>query len=60
MVLSEVPEMGRLCRQEVSRLAGVAPINRDSGQSRGKRTIGGGRKEVRRALWMPTWVAIRS
>lgn len=59
MVLSEVPEMGSLTRQEVSRLAGVAPTNRDSGQSRGKRMIGGGRKAVRRALWMPALVASR-
>ena len=38
---------------------GVAPTNRDSGTLRGKRTTGGGRVEIRNALYMPTVVAVR-
>jgi transposase len=40
-------------------LVGVAPINRDSGMMRGKRTTWGGRKVVRSALYMATLVATR-
>lgn len=55
----ELPELGSLNRQQIARLIGVAPINRDSGTMRGKRTTGGGRTQVRKALYMPTLVAIR-
>ncbi len=58
-LLVEMPELGRLNRQQAGRLAGLAPINRDSGQMRGKRTIGGGRPAVRRSLYMATLVATR-
>lgn len=57
-LIAEVPELGRLSRQEVSALIGVAPFNRDSGQMRGKRAIFGGRADVRRALYMAVLVAI--
>lgn len=36
-LMAELPELGRLNRQEIAKLAGVAPLNRDSGQLRGKR-----------------------
>jgi transposase len=58
-LLAEMPELGSLNRCEVAKLAGVAPINRDSGTLRGKRMIGGGRAPVRRALYMATLVASR-
>lgn len=58
-LLADLPELGRLNRQEVARLVGVAPANRDSGTLRGKRTTGGGRRDLRNALYMPTVVAIR-
>ncbi|TVQ95395.1 MAG: IS110 family transposase [Desulfovibrionales bacterium] len=58
-LIAEVPELGRLSRREISALIGVAPFNRDSGQMRGKRTIFGGRAQVRRALYMAVLVAIR-
>jgi len=58
-VLAGLPELGTLNRREVASLVGVAPINRDSGMLRGRRTISGGRTEVRTALYMPTLVAIR-
>lgn len=58
-LIAELPELGRLNRRQVARLVGVAPINRDSGQLRGKRTTGGGRSALRRCLYMPTLVAIK-
>ena len=57
VLLAELPELGRLNRREVARLIGVAPTNRDSGTLRGKRTTGGGRTQIRKALYMPTVVA---
>lgn len=58
-LIAEVPELGILSRKEISALIGVAPFNRDSGQMRGKRTIFGGRADVRRVLYMATLSAIR-
>lgn len=58
-LLAEVPELGKLPRREISALVGVAPINRDSGRMRGRRTIFGGRAGVRTALYMATLVATR-
>ena len=56
-LISELPELGQLNRQQIARLVGVAPTNRDSGTLRGKRTTGGGRVEIRNALYMPIIVA---
>jgi transposase len=58
-LLAEVPELGKLKGREVSALVGVAPLNRDSGQMRGKRMIFGGRSTVRRVLYMAALVAAR-
>lgn len=58
-LLAELPEIGTLNRGQAAKLAGLAPINRDSGTLRGKRMIGGGRTGVRRALYMATLVATR-
>jgi transposase len=57
MLITEVPELGQLNRRQIAALAGVAPINRDSGTFRGKRMTGGGRQGVRSRLYMPTVVA---
>jgi len=54
-----LPELGSLNRQEIAALVGVAPMNRDSGALRGKRSITGGRALVRKALHMPTLVATK-
>ncbi len=51
-LVAEVPELGKLNRQQISSLIGLAPFNRDSGIHRGKRSIGGGRKSVRSVLYM--------
>ena len=58
-LIADVPELGALSRREIAGLIGLAPFNRDSGQMRGKRTIFGGRADVRRALYMATLAAIR-
>lgn len=58
-MLSLLPELGRLTRKQIAKLVGVAPLNRDSGQSQGKRRIYGGRSEVRVALYMATLSAVR-
>jgi transposase len=58
-LLAELPELGRLCRRRIAALVGVAPLNRDSGQMRGQRSIWGGRADVRRTLYMATLVAVR-
>lgn len=57
MLVTEVPELGRLNRRQIAALIGVAPINRDSGSFRGKRMTGGGRRGVRTRMYMPTVVA---
>jgi transposase len=59
-VLAELPELGTLNRRQVAALAGLAPHPRESGQWQGRRTIGGGRAPVRRALYMAALVASRS
>jgi len=58
-VLSLLPELGHLDRRQIAKLAGVAPMNRDSGQGQGKRRIRGGRAPVRVALYMATLSAVR-
>lgn len=59
MIISSLPEIGSLNRREVAALAGLAPINRDSGTFRGRRVIGGGRAVVRSQLYMAALSAIR-
>ena len=59
VLIAELPELGRLNRAQISALVGLAPFNDDSGKKRGKRIIKGGRKYVRRALYMATLAAIR-
>lgn len=56
---AELPELGRLSRQRIAALVGVAPYNHDSGQFRGQRVIWGGRASVRQALYMAAFNARR-
>jgi transposase len=56
-LLAALPELGRLDRKQIAALVGVAPLNRDSGTLRGRRTVWGGRAEVRRVLYMGALVA---
>ena len=58
-LVADMPELGTLPKNKASALAGRAPMNRDSGQFRGKRMIQGGRPAVRQALYMAALVASR-
>jgi transposase len=58
-LISQLPELGNLKGKKIAALVGVAPLNRDSGKFRGRRTIWGGRAEVRSVLLMATRIAIR-
>ena len=58
-LVADLPELGTLSRQQIAALVGVAPLNRDSGTLRGKRTVWGGRAQVRAVLYMSTLVAVR-
>jgi transposase len=58
-LLAQLPELGRLDRRAIAKLVGVAPLNRDSGTWRGRRTIHGGRASVRAAIYMAALVASR-
>lgn len=59
VLLAGLPELGSMDKGQIAKLVGVAPLNRDSGQMRGKRMISGGRKPVRDALYMAALPAIR-
>jgi transposase len=58
-LMAWLPELGTLNRKQIAALVGVAPFNRDSGQMRGRRTVWGGRKQVRPSLYMATIAACR-
>lgn len=59
VLVSELPELGRIDRRKIAALVGVAPFNNDSGKQRGERHITGGRATVRAALYMATLVGVR-
>jgi transposase len=59
-LLAGVPELGRLDRQKLSALVGVAPLNDDSGKHRGRRRVWGGRAQVRAVLYMAIVSATRA
>jgi len=58
-LLIELPELGNLSRRKIAALVGVAPLNRDSGTLRGKRTVWGGRAKLRAVLYMAALVGVR-
>lgn len=58
-LLANLSELGELNRRAIAALSGVAPMNCDSGNFRGKRRIWGGRSNVRSILYMATMTAIR-
>ena len=58
-LLAELPELGRLSHKAVAALAGLAPLNRDSGLFRGRRRIWGGRATVRAVLYMGALAGVR-
>lgn len=59
-LLALLPELGRCSAKAIAALAGLAPLNRDSGTLRGQRHIAGGRRRVRQALYMAALAAIRT
>lgn len=58
-ILASLPELGVANNKEIAALVGLAPFNRDSGTMRGRRTIVGGRANVRTVLYMACVSAIR-
>ena len=58
-LLANLPELGTLTGKQIAALVGVAPLNRDSGTWRGKRTVWGGRAQVRAILYMSALTATR-
>jgi transposase len=58
-LIAELPELGRLNRREIAALVGVAPMANDSGNTKGRRRVQGGRFEIRRVLYMATLTAAR-
>ena len=58
-ILIDLPELGSLNRRKIAALVGVAPLNRDSGTMRGRRTVWGGRAKLRSTLYMAALVASR-
>lgn len=59
-LLALMPELGARSPKTIAALAGLAPLNNDSGLHRGKRAIRGGRRRVRQALYMASVTAVRS
>ena len=58
-LIAELPELGRLNRREIAALVGVAPMANDSGTSKGRSRVQGGRFEIRPVLYMATLTAAR-
>ena len=58
-LLGELPELGQLSNKKICALVGLAPFNRDSGASKGKRRISGGRAPIRTVLYMAMLSAIQ-
>jgi transposase len=58
-IVAELPELGSLNRKQVAALVGVAPFNNDSGQSKGRRRIWGGRSHLRSLLYMSVVSGLR-
>ena len=58
-LVAELPELGRLNRKQIAAMVGVAPFNNDSGKSRGRRRIWGGRAHLRSVLYMSVVAGLR-
>lgn len=60
VLMVELPELGKLTKNQISKLIGVAPLNRESGLMRGQSKIYGGRGLVRNILYFGALSAIRT
>ena len=58
-VMAEMPEIGTLTNKATSKLGGVAPLAHDSGKTKGKRSIRGGRSSLRSILFVVAEVVRR-
>ncbi len=58
-LILELPELGKLSNKEITALVGLAPVTKESGNFKGKKSIFGGRKELRSALYMPIITALK-
>lgn len=58
-ILAEMPELGTLEAATAASLTGLAPFTRESGKWKGQARIGGGRGDLRRALYLPALSAAR-
>jgi transposase len=58
-LIAELPELGRLNRREIAAMVGIAPRANDSGSSKGRRRIQGGRFDIHRVLYMAALTASR-
>jgi transposase len=58
-VIAELPELGTMNRKQIASLVGVAPFNNDSGKSKGRLHIWGGRAHLRALLYMSVVAGIR-
>jgi transposase len=58
-LIAELPELGTINRKQIASLVGVAPFNNDSGKSRGRRHIWGGRAHLRALLYMSVIAGLR-
>lgn len=58
-LMAEMPEIGTLSHKRISKLAGLAPLARDSGKAHGKRAVRGGRRPIRDTLFMVAGVVAR-
>jgi transposase len=59
-LVAELPELGRVSSKAIAALVGVAPFTQDSGVWRGRRRIRGGRREVRRVLYLGAMSGVRT
>jgi len=58
-LIAQIPELGQISGKEAASLAGLAPFNRDSGKFKGKQFCHGGRKHLRKAVYMAAFSARR-
>ena len=58
-LITHLPEIGTLNRRQAAALAGLAPINRDSGTRRSRRFVQGGRQPLKTALYLAALSAAR-
>jgi transposase len=57
-LIAELPELGKLNRGQIASLVGVAPFAKDSGNTKGRRRVQGGRFDIRRVIYMATLTAV--